>query len=292
MSQLHIHHSTIYRYQKSVNFGAHQLRIRPIEDHEKKIITFDLHIEPTHRIRWAYDQFQNPVGYVEFTKASKELVVVSDLKVELGTTNPFDFILEPYCVQLPFTYSSSELPDLIPYLTPLYPQEKEVILNWIKPFLNLKGEAKTIDFLSAINRAIPKLMSYQERLEIGTQTPGETLKNRSGACRDFAVLFMETARHLGIASRFVSGYIRNILDVTEKTPNLAAGAMHAWAQVYLPGAGWKDFDPTAGVLTSNEHLRVAVGRTPEQTTPILGSYLGKEKLDLGFEVDVQVSTIN
>jgi transglutaminase-like putative cysteine protease len=291
MSQLHIHHTTIYRYQKAVKFGAHQLRIRPIEDHEKKIISFDLKIQPAHRIRWAYDQFQNPVGYVEFTKASKELVVISDLKVELGETNPFDFILEPYCIQIPFIYSSSEFPDLIPYLTPLYPMEKEAILSWVKPFLNFQGEAKTIDCLTAINRAIPKMMSYQARNETGTQTPAETLKSRSGACRDFAVLFMETARHLGIASRFVSGYIRNVQERNEKSPNLAAGAMHAWAQVYLPGAGWKDFDPTAGILTSNEHLRVAVGRTPEQTTPITGAYLGTAKLDLGFEVDVQVSKI-
>ena len=291
MSTLQIHHETIYHYQKAVKFRAHQLRIRPIEDHEKRILSFELKIEPEHRIRWASDQFQNPVAYVEFLKPSKKLSITSHLQVELGEMNPFDFILEPYSLRLPFQYSETEAVDLAPYITPLYPQDRQRILDWIKPFLDLQGEAKTMEFLTAVNRAIPKLMSYEVRIETGTQTPGKTLQSRSGACRDFAVLLMETARHLGMAARFVSGYIPNVQESTEKTFNIAAGAMHAWTQIYLPGAGWKDFDPTAGILTSHDHLRVAVGRTPEQTTPILGAYLGTAKLDLGFEVDVQVSKI-
>ena len=291
MNTLQIHHTTIYHYEKAVKFGAHQLRIRPIEDHEKRILSFELQIEPEHRIRWASDQFQNPVAYVEFLKPSKKLSITSRLSVEIGESNPFDFILEPYSLRLPFNYHENEATDLAPYLLPLYPEDRARILEWVKPFLDLNGGAKTVDFLTAINRAIPKLMSYEVRNETGTQSPGQTLQSRSGACRDFAVLLMETARHLGIAARFVSGYIPNVQESSQKTINIAAGAMHAWTQVYLPGAGWKDFDPTAGILTSNDHLRVAVGRTPEQTTPIHGAYLGTAKLDLGFEVDVQVSKL-
>lgn len=291
MSHLHIVHSTIYHYQKLVKLGSHQLRIRPIEDHEKEIVRFDLKISPPHKIRWAYDQFQNPVGYVEFSKSTRELSIISELEVKIQNENPFDFILEPYCLDLPFSYSPLETPDLLPFLQPTYPQDQKIVIEWVKPFLNLQGKAKTIDFLIAVNRAIPKLMSYQARHETGTQSPAQTIQTRSGACRDFAVLLMETARYLGIAARFVSGYLVNVQEQSDSPQNLAAGAMHAWTQVYLPGAGWKDFDPTSGILTSNDHLRVAVGRTPEQTTPILGSYLGKTKLDLGFEVDVQVRKI-
>lgn len=288
MSTIHIIHSTIYRYEKAVRFGVHQLRIRPFEDHEKEILDFSLKIEPAHKIRWAYDQFQNAVGYLEVTKASQTLAITSELHVKLRNENPFDFILEPYCTEIPFHYTPQEQIDLNPFLQPLYPNERKTVLEWVQPFLNTHGKAKTIDFLIAINRAIPRLMTYQARHESGTQSPSQTIRHRRGACRDFAVLLMELCRHLGIAARFVSGYLVNVRDEKDSSQNFAAGAMHAWTQVYLPGAGWKDFDPTCGILTSNEHLRVAVGRTPEQTTPILGSYLGKEKVDLGFEVDVKV----
>ncbi len=289
MSTLLIDHETIYHYEKPVKLAPHQLRIRPIEDHEKRVLSFDLKIEPEHRIRWTTDQFQNPVAYVEFLKPTKKLTIRSQLQVELLESNPFDFILDPYATLLPFQYSQTEAIDLAPYLLPLYPEDRERILDWVKPFLNLQGGAKTVDFLSAINRAIPKMMSYEARLESGTQSPGVTLQERKGACRDFAILLMETARQLGMAARFVSGYIPNVQDPKTKSIHIAAGAMHAWTQIYLPGAGWKDFDPTAGILSNHDHLRVAVGRTPEQTTPILGSYLGTVKLDLGIEVNVQVS---
>ncbi len=286
---LNIHHRTVYRYELPVQFGLHHLRLRPIEDHHQRLFDFQLQITPTPRLRWGRDLFHNIITFSEFNHSSSELVIESSSRVEVSNHNPFDFFLSPEAVEYPFFYPEEERPALEPFLLPLYPEDQRMIHSWMRPFLDLEGRAKTLDFLLAINRTIPRMFSYVRRPEIGIQSPSQTIHLRSGSCRDFALLLMETARTCGIAARFVSGYLVNFSP--HEMNSFAVGAMHAWTQLYLPGAGWLDFDPTSGILTGLDHVRVAVGRTPQDATPIQGAFSGNPGQFQYIDVDVKVQEV-
>jgi transglutaminase-like putative cysteine protease len=163
------------------------------------------------------------------------------------------------------------------------------VRQWIRPFLTPAGTAGTLEFFTALNRSVPLFFQYTRREEPGVQSPGETLSRRSGSCRDFALLFIEAARQLGVAARFVSGYLCHGLNHESSGP--AADATHAWAELYLPGAGWKGFDPTIGALAADLHVRTAVARTPAQATPVTGSYTGSTADYLRLEVIVNAHAI-
>jgi transglutaminase-like putative cysteine protease len=216
------------------------------------------------------------------------LRVESRVTVEQFNTNPFDFVLDPEAMHLPFLYRREELPDLLPYLQRDHPADEEVLRNWLRPFLKPGGGAVTLDFLTALNQSIPLAFTYTRREEPGVQSPGETLRRRAGSCRDFALLFMEAARHLGLAARFASGYL---CESGNARFDAASGATHAWAEIYLPGAGWKGFDPTCGLLAADHHVRVAVVRDPRQATPIRGAFTGPASAFLGIEVIVKARAI-
>ncbi len=280
---LNIEHTTVYRYAQPVQLGLHNLILRPREGHDVQIRSSSLMIQPAYRIRWVYDGFDNSVALVEFNEPASELRIESRLVVEQFNTNPFDFVLEPGAVELPFRYRDQDYADVSPYVTCQHPEEQEAVRNWVRPFLNAKGRARTQDFLTTLNRSVPLYFSYKRREEPGVQTPAQTLGLRSGSCRDFAFLFMEAARSLGLAARFVSGY----LCQTEAGQYQAiSGATHAWAEVFLPGAGWRGFDPTCGILAADSHVRVAVARKPSQALPISGSFVGLTSAYLGLEVQV------
>ena len=286
---LKIHHTNIYRYRRPVEFTLHRLMLRPAESHEVTIHSERLDIHPRHQLRWEHDVFYNSVALVNFEEKADELWITSSYTVEKLKLNPFEFVLEIYTNELPFAYQGDEADDLVPYMKPQFPADGKAIAEWIKPRLDDKGRAKTLDFLLGLNASIPEDFTYSRREEAGIQSPAETLARRSGTCRDYALLLMETARHLGLAARYVSGYLCNS---DSEDVDIAANATHAWTEIYLPGGGWRGFDPTSGILAAGYHVRVAATRNPSQATPIRGNYIGDHSLFNGMEVSIKAHAIS
>ena len=196
--------------------------------------------------------------------------------------NPFDFLVDDYAVNHPFDYAEEDRVELAPFLQSVYSADQEAVQYWLDG-LGLQRPIQTFTLLDRMNHEIAARFVYQMREEPGVQPPARTLALNGGSCRDFAVLFMEACRHLGLASRFVSGYLY--------APALEAGnaSTHAWAEVYLPGAGWKGFDPTSGEVTGSRHIAAAVARHPEAVPPVAGSYLGPPGQSPLLSVTVRVS---
>ncbi len=286
---LNILHDNVYRYAKPVELTRHRLMLRPAESHGLQIRSESLTIHPAHQLSWEHDVFYNSVAQLSFTEKAEELRITSSYTVEQFNINPFDFVLEIYTNDLPFAYRGDDAEDLVAYLKPQYPQDTPAIHAWLQPFLDAQGRGRTLEFLLALNESIAAQFSYGRREEENIQSPGATLASRSGSCRDFALLFMEAARHMGLAARFVSGYL---CSMDEAKPDVATDATHAWLEIYLPGGGWIGFDPTCGTLAAGLHVRVAAVRNPAQATPIRGSYLGDASLFLGMEVTVQAHAID
>jgi transglutaminase-like putative cysteine protease len=213
------------------------------------------------------------VATVNFSEASNTVRILSEVAVQVYEDAPLDFVVEPYAVHYPFDYLPAELPDLAAFRDGVYAQDTSAVQQWLA---DLDGKPGSVDaepvetyvLLDRMNRDIAGRFAYQAREEAGVQTPAFTLSTGSGSCRDFAALFMEGARSLGLASRFVSGY----LDISASSG--ANATTHAWAEVYLPGPGWKGFDPTSGELTDNRHIPIAVARHPEAVPPVAGSFVG------------------
>ena len=281
---LSIEHTTTYRYARPVQFGPHKLMTRAVEGHDVQIRKSGLAISVPHRVRWLHDIFGNSVAMVELLEPGSELEIRSTLQVEQYNTNPFDFVLEPQAVEFPFHYLEADAHDTAPFLRRHHPEDENAIRSWVRPFLDPQGRAKTMDFFTALTKSVPIAFQYNVREEPGVQSPGRTLKLRTGSCRDFALLFMEAARLMGVAARYVSGYLCRA--DAGGTLAQASDATHAWAEVYLPGAGWKGFDPTCGILAADYHVRTAVSRAPEQAVPVDGTFKGSASDYLGMEVQV------
>ena len=282
--KLRIQHRTTYRYAEKVHFGPHRIMVRPREGHDIQIEQSRLEVSPANRVQWSQDVYGNNLALVHFTEPASELVIYSDLVLHHLETNPFDFFLEPAAVNYPFTYEAETSLELAGLLHLVYAEDAAVVRDWLGQFWHPGQKVDTLVLLQQINSAIQNSFVYQVRDEQGVQTPGETLKKKKGSCRDFATLFLEACRCLGLAARFVSGYMLS------GATGLGAST-HAWAEVYLPGGGWKGFDPTMGLLTTSQHVPVAVSRHPENAMPVTGSYLGAAK-SLGIEVDVRVEEIS
>ncbi len=280
-----IEHSNRYRYTRPVELTKHRLMLRPAESHGLNILKSSLEVSPVHQIAWEHDVFYNSVAHLNFTKKTEELIITSRYELEQFNLNPFDFVMEIYTNELPFAYQGDDAVDLQPYMQPQFPAMEAAVRDWLKQFLDSEGRAKTLDFLLAVNSGIAEQFGYGRREEEGTQPPGETLKLRTGTCRDFSLLLMEIARHMGLAARYVSGYLCRS-DEDEDAPDIADNSTHAWTEIYLPGAGWKGFDPTSGILAAGYHVRVAATRNPAQATPIRGSYLGDASLFAGMDVSI------
>lgn len=284
---LKIDHTNRYRYTRPVELTTHRLMLRPAESHGLQIRSENVEIHPAHKLSWEHDVFYNSVAQVSFTQKTEELRISSQYTVEQFNINPFDFVLEIYTNELPFAYRGEDVDDLAPYLRPQYPEDQPAIHDWLRPFLDSQGRGKTLEFLLTLNEFVAASFTYGRREEAGVQRPAETLAGRSGSCRDFALLFMEAARHMGLAARFVSGYL---CSADQEELEVAANATHAWTEIYLPGGGWKGFDPTCGILAAGLHVRVAATRNPGQATPIRGSYLGDASLfmDMSVAIDARV----
>lgn len=285
---LTIEHINTYRYIRPVELTTHRLMLRPAESHGLQIRAEALDIYPEHTLSWEHDVFYNSVAQVIFAAKTDELRITSRYTVEQFNLNPFDFVLEIYTNEFPFEYRGDDRSDLAPYLMLQYPKEEAAVRAWLRPLLDSQGRGKTLEFLLALNDSIAGDFGYGRREAPGVQSPAETLGLRTGCCRDFALLFMEAARCMGLAARYVSGYL---CSADQDDLEVAANATHAWVEIFLPGAGWKGFDPTSGILAAGHHVRVAATRNPEQATPIRGSYLGEATLFQSMHVDIDARVI-
>lgn len=286
-------HTTTYRYSKPVRFGEHRVMFRPLDSHDLRVLATDLVVSPDANIRLIQDQFSNSVALVQPQSQAAELKIVCSFTIEHAHSNNLELPLSPSAEFFPFAYSVDERFDLEHFLRPHYDDPEGKLTAWARQFMNPEGPTGTRDLLVQMNQHIRDNFSYAARNEEGTQTPLETLAKNSGSCRDFALLMMEAARRLGVATRFVSGYLYD-QSLDEAKPEaepknvVGAGSTHAWLQAYLPGAGWVPFDPTNNLLGGYQLLRVGVARDPKQASPVSGSWIGEPASYLGMKVDVSV----
>jgi len=269
MQRIKIDHITTSSYSSPVRLGEHTLHLRPREGHDIRIESSSLKISPTFDIRWRRDVYGNSVAQVRFSEPADRLEIASSVTVEQYEPAVVERLpLTEEAERFPFSYAPMEQIDLVPYQTAAFGQQSDLLGDWIAASYRDGDEIGTMELLSALNRRIAEEVEYLVRDEPGVQTPDATLSRRAGSCRDMATLFIEACRRCGLASRFVSGYLVSSAAVE----NLAT--THAWAEIYLPGAGWRGFDSTSGQLVGADHIAVAVHRHPEAIPPVSGSFYG------------------
>jgi transglutaminase-like putative cysteine protease len=287
MKYLTVRHETHYRYSAPVKFGTHRLMLRPRDSHDLRLVGAELTLSPPGETRWMHDVFGNSVAEVEFAQDAQELMIVSTLHLEhYGLTRPV-FPIAPEAQVYPFVYSGNDRSDLGRLLDRHYPDPNGLVDAWAKQFVTGRFMS-TYNLLSNMNGAIKNQFAYNARYEEGTQAPIETLQRMGGTCRDFALLFIEAVRSLGFGARFITGYLYDpALDGADEGMQ-GSGATHAWADVYLPGAGWVEYDPTNGSIAGDNLIRVAVTRDPSQAIPVAGTFDGTMGQFQGMTVDVTV----
>lgn len=287
-----ITHTTTYRYAQPVRFGEHRVMFRPRDSHDLRVLATSLDVSPEASVRMIQDPHSNSVALVQPLEAADALQIVCSFVIELAQAEILALPLSPSAEFFPFAYSVEERFDLEHYLRPHYDDPAGELTTWARQFMHTGGPTGTIDLLVQMNQHIRHQFTYAARNEEGTQSPLQTLASQSGSCRDFTLLMMEAIRRLGVASRFVSGYLYDpALDDggdPEATGMVGSGATHAWLQAYLPGAGWVPFDPTNNLVGDSKLVRVGVARDPKQAPPISGSWFGASGAYLGMEVDVRV----
>ena len=285
-------HTTVYRYAKPVTFGEHRVMFRPRDSHDLRVLATDLDVSPEAEVRMIQDPLSNSVALVQPREKADTLQIVCSFTIEAAHSLNLELPLSPSAETYPFSYTLDERYDLEHYLRPYHDDPDGELTAWARQFIRTDGPTGTRDLLLAMNQSIRDNFRYAARDEEGTQKPLETLKLNSGSCRDFALLMMEAARRLGIATRFVSGYLYDpALDGSETDGTVGAGYTHAWLQAYLPGAGWVPFDPTNNLLGGTQLIRVGLARDPSQAAPISGSWFGESGDYLGMTVGVTVQRV-
>jgi transglutaminase-like putative cysteine protease len=286
---LNVRHVTTYRYLRPVELGEHRIMMRPRDGHDQRVLSAELHIDPQPaRLRWLYDAFDNCVALASFSAASTSLSVESRFTVERIVDDSPGVEIDSRARVYPFSYAPEELPDIARSIERLYSDPAGDLDRWAQQFLSRSGPTQTSRLLMTLTYGIKEGFAYERREEAGVQSPRRTLDRRRGSCRDFAVLMMEAARALGIAARFVSGYVY-VPGEEGETVRLGGGATHAWCQIYLPGAGWVEFDPTNGLIGGKDLIRVAVARDPAQAAPLTGTWFGSLDDGMGMDVLVEVT---
>ncbi|MEH2560819.1 transglutaminase-like putative cysteine protease [Bradyrhizobium sp. AZCC 2289] len=236
-------------------------------------------------VRWIHDAFGNCVTLVDFAERTTLLRFETSIRLDHTPENAPDFRIEEYARNHPFCYEDEELPDLAPYIRRQHAEDAGVG-QWLDKFVVGGTSRPTGQLLMTLNEAIAESFSYKRRTSRGMQTACETIERQEGTCRDFAFLMMEAARSLGFAARFVTGYV-SVPD-RDSPVRLGGGSTHAWCQIYVPGSGWVEFDPTNGIVGNRDLIRVGVARTSSQAVPLSGSYWGDPDDELGMDVSVQV----
>jgi transglutaminase-like putative cysteine protease len=289
MTALTVTHTTIYRYANPVVFGEHRMMMRPRDSHDLRLLKTSLALRPAASVRWIHDVFGNSVGIARFKQPAAELRVVSMFQAQHFPLPEGSVVIEEYARRYPFSYDVSEAPDISRLAERHYADPGHVVDGFARRFLEATPGQDTLGILAAITKAIKAEFTYNPRDEMGTHDPVTTLTSKTGTCRDYALLMMETARSLGFAARFVSGYLYDDSKIEDKADTLIGGGVtHAWAEIYLPGAGWVPFDPTNGLISDRNLIRVAVTRDPSQAVPLWGSYVGKPGDFLGMDLSVEI----
>ncbi len=290
MPLLTINHKTVYRYARPVAFGEHRLMLRPRDGHDLCVLDSALVIDPMPMsLRWIHDVFGNSVAIATFDDRADTLSFVSTATVEHNPADKFALTPDDPAYFYPFLYDDEEFPDLQQFITPQYGDPNGELSAWARRFLDVEAPTLTFKILSDMTHGIREAFSYRKRYEQGTQHPLDTLRTRSGTCRDYALFMIEALRRLGIAARFVSGYLA--MPPGSAHGYVGGGSTHAWVQVYLPSAGWIEFDPTNGIVGTRDLIRVAVARDPRQAIPLHGVYLGAADAFLGMDVDIKVVSV-
>ena len=290
MTILHVQHRTTYAYTKPVEFGEHRLMCRPRDSHDLRLLDTTLNIDPpASALRWIHDVFGNSIAIATFNQPAQQLVFESGFRAEHFPTEPQAVEVENYAKQFPFSYAAEDAMDLAHTRDRHYDDPEHKIDGWAKALLEKTEGGDTLAVLSAMTREIKQQFKYAARDAVGVQTPLETLQLGSGSCRDFAIFLMEAARSLGLAARFVSGYLYDEKLIGAGGGLLGGGATHAWAQVFLPGAGWVEFDPTNALVGGRNLIRVAVARDASQAAPLVGSYSGTPDDFTSMSVEVKVT---
>jgi transglutaminase-like putative cysteine protease len=283
-----ISHVTRYSYDRPVAFGPHRLLVRPRDGHDMRVLEAHLVISPAAKLHWQFDVFGNSVAHAIFSESSDALEIRSDLLIKRYAGHSEHSAFDRAPSLMPLEYRAENLTDLAPYIPMQYPQERAGLSEWLSVnFCERPPEA--LNFLSALSATIHRAFSYSRREQRGTQSALTTVAKGTGTCRDFAFLFMECARLSGFAARFVTGYLHVREDDEEEVKG--GGSTHAWAEVYVPGEGWVEFDPTNLIERSQSLIRIAVTRTPEQATPISGTYDNGQAQFLGMTVNVSVREV-
>ena len=285
MRLLTVRHVSTYRYSEPVALGEHWMMFRPREGHDLRLISTALEIFPRpSRLRWIHDVFDNSIAVASFDQETTELRFDSAVSLEHFESPLPDYQLAAEAQFYPLAYSPEDRSNLERALERRYIAED--VTQWAKSFLRPSESKGTMDLLRSMTVTTREQFDYTRRFERGVQTPSETLQRRSGSCRDFALLMIEAVRSLGLAARFVSGYI--FVPDADLSRTVGGGATHAWLQVYLPGAGWVDFDPTNRIIGNRNLIRVAVAWDPADALPLWGTFIGSAASFLGLDVTVSV----
>ncbi len=290
MSRYSIYHRTHYRYARPVELGVHRLMVRPKDSHDLRLEDATLTLSPHADVRWAHDVFGNSIATVTFHAPTAELLIESHLEVSRYSLGDSAIEIDAEARHYPFVYAPDDRLNLGPFLTCGYAHCATAVLDWAHAYV--KPGMDTLELLRTMNAAIRSDFHYQMRPIAGVQTPSETLRIHSGTCRDFATLFIEAARALGFGARFVTGYLYDVaLDKGASEGMVGAGATHAWAEVYLPGPGWVEFDPTNGLIESPSLLRVGVATDAEHAVPVNGSFMGYAADVIDVDIEVKVAAL-
>jgi transglutaminase-like putative cysteine protease len=285
MPILNIRHVTTYRYHQPVAFGEHRMMLRPRDDEDQRVLETGLEITPTPRqLVWERDRFGNHVATAQFAERAMELRFESTIRLDHAPATFHSRDIEDRARVYPFTYSAKEWRALKRFVLPLLPRPE--LARWSDRFFRKDGSADMHDLLVGMTRTMRRTFRHAARHEKGVQDPIDTIALGSGSCRDLAVLMIAALRARGIAARFVSGYLH--LPEDDDEDKVSGGNTHAWAQVYVPGPGWVDFDPSRGVVGSQNLIRVAVAHHPREAIPLQGTWYGGASDHLAMQVAVQV----
>jgi transglutaminase-like putative cysteine protease len=287
MTLVSIRHLTAYRYRNPVALGEHRMMLRPLESYDQRLISAELTITPEPTVlRNVHDLFGNCVSIARFTGRADRLAVESRMTLEHSPQPAFELDDESWAAGLPVAYSPEDLADLAPSIARQHADLGGELEAWARRFVRRVGPTSLRTLLTDMTHAIHGEFSYGTRLTGAPQAPLDTLGLGTGSCRDFAVLMMEAARSLGLAARFVSGYV---YSSSQRSGRTGGGHTHAWVRVFLPSGGWVEFDPTNGIVGNSDLVRVAIARDPRQAVPLHGTWAGLPGDYLGMDVEVEVS---
>ena len=286
-----LEHVTTYRYQNPVTLGQHRGIFLPGAGYGGRILSYSLKTNVPAKVRWMMDTLSNSIAVIDFSEPTTELTVHYRFRGEhFGIKQIAEFPLDERAKEVPVQYTSEEWIDLASFMRPHADDLNGQVAAWAKGFV-AGDQDDTLDVLNRMMNTLWQDWTYQAREVEGTQTPSETLRLRSGTCRDYAWLMIEALRRLGFACRFVSGYLYDEALDGGDVGMVGSGATHAWLQVYLPGAGWRSYDPTNQITAGFDLIQVAIARHPGQIIPLSGSWTGASDDYLGMEVSVDINKL-